>query len=62
MHVELIKRKSCYHIETSQLICRAVQVTGVCMMANLAFNEFKSYLTTLDQCVECFAEHVQSCQ
>ena len=30
---------SCHHIETSQLICRANQLTGFYMMATLAFNE-----------------------
>ena len=34
-----MKRQSC-HIETSQLICRANQLTGFfSMMATLAFNE-----------------------
>ena len=36
---ELIKRQSCYNIETSQLICTANQLTGFCVMATLAFNE-----------------------
>ena len=30
---------SCYHIEASQLICRAKQLTGFYMMATLLFNE-----------------------
>ena len=34
-----IKRQHCYHIETSQLISRANQLTGFYMMATLAFNE-----------------------
>ena len=29
----------CDHIETSQLICRANELTGFYMMATLAFNE-----------------------
>ena len=37
--IELIKRQSCRHIETSQLICRANQLTSFYMMATLAFNE-----------------------
>ena len=37
--LELIKRQSCHHIETSQLICSANQMTGFYMMATLAFNE-----------------------
>ena len=36
---ELIKRQSCHHIETSQLICFANQLTRFYMMATLAFNE-----------------------
>ena len=36
---QLIKRQSCHHIETSQLICRANQLTGFYMMTTLAFNE-----------------------
>ena len=38
---ELIKRQSCHHIETSQLICTANQLTGVYMMATVAFTELK---------------------
>ena len=34
-----IKRQSCYPIETSQLICRANQLTGLYKIATLAFNE-----------------------
>ena len=34
-----IKRQSCHHIETSQLICSANQLTGFNMMLTLAFNE-----------------------
>ena len=33
-----MKRKSCHHIETSQLICRTNQLAGVYMMATLVFN------------------------
>ena len=36
---QLIKHQSCHHIETSQLICRANQLTGLYMMLTLAFNE-----------------------
>ena len=35
----LIKRQSFHHTETSQLICRANQLTGFYMMATLSFNE-----------------------
>ena len=38
-HSNLIKRQSCNHIETSQLVCSANQLTGFYMMATLAFNE-----------------------
>ena len=34
-----IKRQSCHHIETSQLICSANQLIGFYMMATLAFND-----------------------
>ena len=34
-----IKHQSCHHIETSQLICTANQLTGFYMMPTLAFNE-----------------------
>ena len=36
---QLIKRQSCHHIETSQLICSANRLTGFYMIATLAFNE-----------------------
>ena len=39
--LKLNKSQSCYHIETSQLICPTNQVTGFYMMATLAFNELK---------------------
>ena len=35
----IIKRQGYHHIETSQLICRANQLTGFYMMATLAFDE-----------------------
>ena len=38
---ELIKRQSCHHMETSQLIYRANQLTGFYMMATLVFNGLK---------------------
>ena len=34
----LIKSQSCHHIETSQLICYANQLTGLYMIATLTFN------------------------
>ena len=37
--IQLVKRQSCHHTETSQLICRAAnQLTGFCMMATLVFD------------------------
>ena len=39
----LIKPQSCQHIETSQLICFANQLTGFYMMATLAFNDLRIY-------------------
>ena len=41
MGSQLIKRQSCHHIEISQLIGRANQLTGLYMIATLAFNELK---------------------
>ena len=38
-NLQLVKRQSCHHIETSQLICSANQLTGFYMIAILAFNE-----------------------
>ena len=35
----LINRQNCQHIETSQLICSANQLTGFYIMATLALNE-----------------------
>ena len=37
-----IKRQSCHHIGTSQLVSRANQLTGFYMIATLAFNELRS--------------------
>ena len=37
--ISLVKRQSCHHIETTQLICSANQLTGFYMMVTLAFNE-----------------------
>ena len=39
--INSFKRQSCHHIETSQLVCRANQLTGFYMMATLAFNELR---------------------
>ena len=36
--VRPIKRQSCPHIETTQLICTAIHLTGFYMSATLAFN------------------------
>ena len=43
-HNLLIKRQSCHHIETRQLICSANQLTDFYLMATLAFNELINYL------------------
>ena len=42
----LIKRKSCSHMETCQLICRANQLSGFCMMTIFAFNELIQFRIT----------------
>ena len=36
---QLIKRQSCHHVETNQLICIANQLPGFYMKATFAFNE-----------------------
>ena len=41
---KLIKRQSYHHIETSQLICSADQLTGFYIMTALAFNELNIQL------------------
>ena len=41
-----MKRQSCHHIETSQLICRANQLTGFYLMITLTFNELINPLVT----------------
>ena len=38
---QLSKCQSCHHIETSQLICSANQLTGFYMMTTLVFYELK---------------------
>ena len=38
---KLIKQKSCHHIESSQLICKTIPMTGFYMIASLVFNELK---------------------
>ena len=35
---QLIKRQSCHHMETGQLICRANQLNGFYMILTLAFH------------------------
>ena len=37
--MKLIKCQNCHYVETTQLICFANQLTGLYMMATLAFNE-----------------------
>ena len=37
-NINLIKHQSCYYIETSQLICRANQLTRFYVMGTSAFN------------------------
>ena len=41
-----IKRQNYQDIETSQLICRANQLTGFDIMATFAFNELNKHLPT----------------
>ena len=43
-----MKRKSCHHIETSQLIYSADQSTGFYMMVTLTFNELRMYLPSCE--------------
>ena len=43
----LVKNQSCHYIETSQLICRANQLTVFYMIATLSFNELSIYLSNL---------------
>ena len=38
-----MKRQSCHHLETSQLICKANQLTGFYMRTTLAFDELKTF-------------------
>ena len=40
---EPIKCQNCLHIETSQFICTANQLTGFCMRLTLALNELAYY-------------------
>ena len=40
--VSILKRQSCHHMETSQLICSANQLTDFYMMATLKLNELRS--------------------
>ena len=44
-YIKLIKRQSCYHIETSQLICRVNQLTGFYMMVTVVFNELIYFIS-----------------
>ena len=44
-----MKHQICHHIETSQLICKASQLTGFYMMATLAFNELMGSNHLFDQ-------------
>ena len=41
-HVNPLNCHCCPHVETSQLICKANQVTGSYMRATLTFNGLKS--------------------
>ena len=44
--IQLVKRQSCHHTETSQLICRANQLTGSYMMATSVSNELIAISST----------------
>ena len=52
----LIKRQSCHHVETSQLICTANLLTGFCMMTILAFKGYLRFKTITPQNVSCDAQ------
>ena len=52
---KLIKLQSYHHIETSQLICSAIQLTGFYMMATLRFNEL-SRIIYPQNCHPLFSE------
>ena len=53
MLTKLSKRQSSHHIETSQLICSANQLTGFYMMGTLAFNELRAAHTAGFEWLEC---------
>ena len=50
----LMKRQSCHHIETSQLICSINQLTGFFMMATLTFNKLNFFQCLLSDSI-CFS-------
>ena len=43
-----MKRQSCHHMETSQFICSADQLTGFYMIVTLTFNELRTYLPSCE--------------
>ena len=47
---ELIKSRICHHIETSQLICWANQLTGFYMMTTITFNELTTSILNVNMC------------
>ena len=57
----LNKRQSCHHIETSQLICSANQLTVVYMMATLALNELMQNCTTVQLFMISLFEDMTKC-
>ena len=50
--IQLIKPQSCFHIEISQLICRANQLTGFYMMTTLGFNELNKEVASSEDGLE----------
>ena len=57
--IKLIKCQCCPHIETSQLICTANQLTGFSMRATLAFNGLIHNGNLSDQPVYTLLKHIQ---
>ena len=47
-----MKRQSCHHMETSQFICSADQLTGFYMIVTLTFNELRTYLPSCENSLQ----------
>ena len=55
-----IEDQSCHHVETSQMICFANQLTGFCMIATLVFNGLLMIISgkvtcSLNLCISFFS-------